>query len=169
MPAKKSKWIAALFLSGLATASWAGVDGYQEIGTPTSAMGWACDSADYTRPVTVRFYRATSADLVDPRGRGAEFLGAVSADNYRGDLGRMCAGNHAHGFTFKYPARMGREQPYYIYAFGVTHAGNEQLLIASPRSMNPAAGADPTPQQPPREYPPPLVPFGSPVPDVPPP
>jgi len=42
----------------------------------------------------------------------------------------MCAGNHAHGFTFNYPVGRGREEPFYIYAFGLAYAGTEQLLMA---------------------------------------
>lgn len=167
MPARN--WIATLFLSGFAAASIAGMDGYQEVGTSTGTTGWACDSADYARPVTVRFYRAASAKLMGPGPQGAEFLGVVLADNRRADLSRMCAGNTAHGFTFNYPMRMTGRESYYVYAFGVTHAGIEQLLVASPRPMQPLPGADTTLQEPPRDYPDPPIPFGAPVPDVPPP
>jgi hypothetical protein len=162
-------WLAALLLSGFATVSWAGMDGYQEVGTTAGTSGWACDSADYTRPVTVRIYRATSAKLAGPGPQGAEFLGVVLADKYLPNLSRMCAGNHAHGFTYDYPARATGGETYFVFAFGVTHDGVEKLLVASPRSMQPRPGAGMMMEEPVRDYPEPIIPFGAPVPDVPPP
>jgi len=46
---------------------------------------------DYSRRITVRFYRAAAVKLVGADPQCTEFLGMVLADNQRGERSRMCA------------------------------------------------------------------------------
>jgi hypothetical protein len=125
-------WAIAVLGLGLTTSPLAALLGWHDQTSSTTALGWTCDTANYSRTVTVRIYRSTSGSLSSPGSQGAELLGSTSANVYRADLGGVCGGIYVHSFSFTYPTSANNGGSYYIYAVGVTQAGTEQLLTNSP-------------------------------------
>ena len=134
------KWFAIALVLGFASSPFAALLGWHDQTTATTALGWTCDSASYSRTVTVRIYRAISGTLTYPGSQGAELLGSTSANVYRADLGGVCGGTYVHSFSFNYPVSANNGGTYYIYAVGMTQAGVEQLLTNSPLQTTFPAG-----------------------------
>jgi hypothetical protein len=50
---RTAKWVAAVLALGLAPAPFAAVLGWHDGTSTTAARGWSCDTANYSRTVTV--------------------------------------------------------------------------------------------------------------------
>lgn len=139
---------AALLTACLGASLWsaaaaAAINGYHDDANGSGASGWVCDTSNYAATVSVSLYRSTSFSLSDPGAQGAQFLGSVSANGYRGDLAQVCSNQLNHAFSISWPTWAYDGLGYYVYAVGQPVGGgagvklvNSPLYITFPAPTN---------------------------------
>lgn len=117
--------------------------GYFDAATCSNLAGWTCDQDSYTTPLTVKVYKD------GPVGTGT-LVGQATANLTReAGVANQCGGNAQHGFSVDTFSALKDGANHSLYVYGVnTGGGSDTLLSQSPRSVNCAATAPPTPTSP---------------------
>src|SRR5262249_42006927 len=80
------------------------------------AWGWTCDPDNYPMALTIHFY-------LDGTYATGTFVGATSANSYRGDVVNVCGGTVYHGYNFTIPSQYLSTGQHTLYAYAIDDGG----------------------------------------------